>query len=369
MESIPRAITLVTSSMDAGGAERVASIMANYWVRNNCRISIVMLAGDANVPFYRLHPEIRVISLDLLSISPNFAFAIVWNLRRVWEIRRAIARTEPDFVISFVSETNILTIFAMMRSGVPTIVTEHTDPESWPLPPVWSWLRKFTYRLSTQVVVLNEYIQKFFWTNLRQSTVVIPNPVSTPEKLSDNASVTHKQIVAVGRFSVEKRFDVLLRAFGTISDQHKDWKLVVIGDGQLWSEIKQLAKSLNVNDRVILPGYMENTQAMLRASEIFVSTSVVEGFPMAICEAMACGLAVVAVEYNAGVKEIIDNEVSGLLVPPDDIQAVAAAIDRLICDSATRKRLGAKARVIVSMYNTDDVMLRWNQLLDGLGKA
>lgn len=371
MQRVVRRITLGTSSLQAGGAERVISTLANCWSADGVEVHIVTLSKESTQPFYRLDRRVVLTQLGVTHPSANAISAGISNIRRIMRLRRAIASTQPDVVISFLTETNVLTLMAMLGTKIPVIVAEHTDPNTCPVPWIWGQLRRLTYRFAKKVVVLNRHAHDYFRDQMRIETAVIPNPIIQPEGVRNiNERKDAKQIVSMGRFATEKRFDVLLRAFHRISEQYPDWKLTIIGDGPQLGDMHKLAKELGVSDKVSFPGVIDEPEMVLRQSNIFVSTSVLEGFPMALCEAMANGLAVISTEYNAGVRDIVEDDVNGLLVPPENEQAVAAAMDRLITNQDERERLGNAARSIVDKYGVDQVLAIWDSVFEQvLGKV
>ncbi|MDH3691790.1 MAG: glycosyltransferase, partial [Gammaproteobacteria bacterium] len=291
METADRRLTLVSSSLEAGGAERVASTLANRWSDRGISVHIITYSKESAEPFYELDPRIALTQLNIAHPSLNVVSAAISNVKRIIRLRRTILSSQPDVVISFLTETNVLTLMAMFGTRIPVIVTEHTDPEICRMSSVWSKLRGFTYRFANNVVVLNRHIQDYFWDRMRIRTTIIPNPIVQSEARRNVRQQHTKQIVSVGRFAAEKRFELLVRAFYRVSKRCPDWNLIIIGDGPQRPDIRELAEELGISDRVLLPGPTKDPEAVLRQSKIFVSTSVQEGFPMALCEAMANGLA------------------------------------------------------------------------------
>jgi glycosyltransferase involved in cell wall biosynthesis len=359
-------ITLVISSLGPGGAERVLATMANHWSAAGREVTVVTL-GDGE-PFYRLDPRVKRVDLALTGQSPTPAHAVWRNLGRVRRLRETLAALAPGVVISLIDQTNVLTLLAARPLGIPVIVTEHSDQLLGQIGVAWRGLRRWTYPGARRVVVLNERMRRRFAAWLGSRVVVIPNAVEAPGDTgpAGDPAAPVRTVVSMGRLGEEKRFDLLLRAFARVSPAHPDWRLLILGDGPLRAELEALRDSLGLRDRVELPGVVREPHAALRRGDLFVLASRTEAFPMALVEAMACGLAVIATEYHEGVREIVRDGVDGRLVAPGDPEALGAAMDHLMGDAAARGRLAARALEVRERFGVPSVMARWDHLLEGV---
>ena len=351
----------VIHALQPGGAERVASILANAWVAEGTTVTLLTLDGGEE-PFYRLDPRVRRLAAGPAFSSGSAVKAIGGNLTRIFRIRREVSRCRPDVVISFLTETNVDVLIATRGLGMPVIACEHTDPATCPIKPAWARLRRLTYPWAAAVVVLNERARRFFPPKVRG--VVIANPVLKPSAVATPAGLRDgRMIVAMGRMAPEKCFDRLVKAFAALAPRHPEWSLTILGDGAGRAALEGLCRELGVGSRVSLPGIVPEPQETLAQSAIFVSTSVLEGFPMAICEALGCGLPVVAAEYHSGVHEIIEQGENGIIVPAGDGYALEDAIERLIEKPEDRVRLGGNARTITETFGVSRVLGKWSCLL------
>ena len=180
-------------------------------------------------------------------------------------------------------------------------------------------------------------------------------------------SVRRPAIVAAGRFSREKGFDVLIEAFGLLASRHPDWTLTILGDGSERRALEAAIDRFGLRGRICLPGLVSRPAAVLRQAELFVCPSRVEGFPNALCEAMACGLAVIATATDGSLAILRHNQ-NGLLVPRDDHRALAAAMERLMTDGDLRSRLGQRAAEVTSRFALERILPQWEALLLPKGK-
>ena len=362
---MPMRITLVISTFAAGGAERVMSAMANYWAEQGEDITLITLSSQSN-DWYKLHPRVKRVGLGVLATSTHIGQAIRHNVRRVIWLRLALRRAHPDMVISFLDTTNVLTLMASWGLGIPVIVSERNDPHQQSIGLAWSGLRSLLYRHADSVVVQSCAIRD--WA-LRlpgiKAIYVIPNPVSPIRNGSEQASSRHGSshtIVAMGRLVRQKGFDILIEAFGRCAAKHSDWSLVILGDGPERASLQTFAADLGIADRVNLAGQFQEPATILKGADLFVLSSRYEGFPNALLEAMACQLPVVSTDCSSGgPRDIIRDGVDGILVPPDDMAALADAMDRLMANPDERRRLGAGALEVIERFSIEKVMTMWDE--------
>lgn len=336
--------------------------IANHWAAEGDAVTLLTFSSDA--PFYDLDPRIEAKRLSLLRDSADAGRGLIANLKRLWRLRGAIRTSAPDVVISFIDTTNVLTLLATRGLGVSVIVSEHNDPAVAPLGLVWNFLRRVTYPLADGVVLLTERARSHYPASVREKAVVIPNPVAVPLESSGGAPVIQRPaVMAMGRLSREKGFDILLRAFAKAREGRAVWSLVILGEGTLRQELEKLAAELGVKESVHMPGMVKNPYDYLRQADIFALSSRFEGFPVSLLEAMACGAAVVSFDCATGPREIIRDGVDGVLVPPEDEEALAEAMGRLMDGEGERRRLGEGAKRVVERYGIENVMRMWEDLL------
>jgi GalNAc-alpha-(1->4)-GalNAc-alpha-(1->3)-diNAcBac-PP-undecaprenol alpha-1,4-N-acetyl-D-galactosaminyltransferase len=362
-----RRLSLVISSLQAGGAERVLSRMASYWTARGHEVEIISFDRPDASPFYPLHAAVRVRGLDLLRDSRHPLEAL-WNTAvRVRHVRRAIEQHQPDAVISFLNQVNVVTLLATRGLGLPVIVSERTDPAKVPLATPWPALRRWTYRRATCVVMQTPEAAAYFENDPRIRMTVIGNPVApvpVPAPAASAPDVRGRSwITGVGRLEPEKGFDLLLQAFARIAPSHPSWALRIVGDGRERAALTELARTLNLADRVEFTGRVENVFPLLAAADLFVLSSRFEGFPNVLGEAMAAGLPVIAFDCPSGPRALIRHEIDGVLVPVEDVAGLAAAMDRLIANPAERAALAARAPEVVERYSEPAIMNRWEELL------
>ncbi|HET7328693.1 MAG TPA: glycosyltransferase family 4 protein [Nocardioidaceae bacterium] len=195
---------------------------------------------------------------------------------------------------------------------------------------------------------------------------------STPEYTGELSDQQHKVVVAAGRLSRSKGFDLLVDAWSQVAARHPDWQLRIYGEGSRRPDLEEQIRRLELQSSVRLMGFSTQLQAEMAASSVFVLSSRVEGYGMVLVEAMSCGVPVVSFDCPTGPRDIITHEVDGLLVPHRDVDGMAEAIIRMIeLGPEGRLKLGAAARESAQQRSPSVVVTRWEELLEGLlaGKA
>lgn len=358
-------LVLVISNMSLGGAQRVMSILINYWAKKGWQLTLLTM-DDGSVPhFFDVEESVKLVPLGLAGASTTLLTGLGNNLKRIYVLRKAIRQTKPDVVISFIDEMNVVTLLATRGLDLPVVVSEHCDPTMNPISKLWLQFRQWTYPLADQIIVLTQNAVSYFPQPLRNRISVIPNPTLPPEisKTVITQPLVRPAVIAMGRFVEQKRFDLLLQAFAKLNEHHPQWTLTILGDGELRPELESLRNQLGLSDRVYLPGSVKTPYNFLKQADLFVMSSYFEGFPMALCEAMACGLPVIYTDCPSGPREIIRDGIDGILVPNGDVEALAAAMSRLMSDAKERQRLAARAPEVLERFSLEKIMGMWEAVI------
>jgi glycosyltransferase involved in cell wall biosynthesis len=308
-----------------------------------------------------LHP--RVLAFGLKTAGP--VFSVVWQGRRTMWLRRTIRKIQPDAVLSFLTQTNILTVLATRGLATHTAISERNDPRLQRHRPRVEFMRRVVYPWA-DVVTANskgalDALQAFV---PKEKLAFLPNPLAD-QPSSEAFAFTAPTVITVGRLVEQKGIDVLLAAWAKVAASLPDWRLALVGDGPLADELKDQARKLGVVDSVDWVGHVSDPFPHLRGAKLFVMTSRFEGTPNALLEAMACGLPAVVSDASPGPCELIgtDESRAGLIVPVEDADATADAILRLARDETLRRRFGLAARERVRAHDADHAIDVWLRLL------
>jgi len=355
-------LVLIAADLGCGGAQRVLSIMANAWAEDGRRISFITFSDEAD-DFFQLDSRINRTSISAIgSSSGSLVVAILANFKRLFRLRRAIRKSRAPAVLAFVGVTNILTVLSTIGLGLHVVISERNDPARQSLGRPWNALRRLVYPRANVVTAnsrnavdtLNEFVSP-------EKVVYIPNPI-----VMQNSAEQHLRknvILHVGRLSRQKAQDVLLRAFARIANEVPDWRLCIVGTGALNDELRIQAEELVISTRIDWLSDIENMIALYQESSIFVLPSRFEGMPNALLEAMSCGMSVVVSDACDSAMEFVAEGESGLIVPVEDSEKLAAAMRRLIADPNLRDKLGSNAESRLSDFSVTAIFAQWDGIL------
>ncbi len=214
-----------------------------------------------------------------------------------------------------------------------------------------------------RIVVLTEEDKVTNWKKW-DNVSVIPNPVAFA---SDEISkLNNNVIVTLGRLENQKNYSSLINSFKIINRIHPNWLLEIYGSGSQQDKLQLLIDELELRDTVYLKGTTNNATRELTNASIFALSSIMEGLPLVLVEAMECGLPVVSYQCPCGPKDIITDGVDGFLVPVGDEQMMADRICILIEDEELRRKMGAAAKEKAKKYHIDNITKQWMNLFEEL---
>lgn len=357
-----RRILLAVSSLSCGGAERVISELAGALAQRH-HVGVLTLA-PASSDHYSLPPAVERIALNLLWDSKNLYQAVRGNIRRNRMIRHAVRGYAPDAVVSFIEQTNVRVLTALLGTGVPVIVSERIDPRRYDVGRMWNLARRLMYPFAARVVVQTPGVANWAGDLVGHRRVcVIPNFVRPlPPPVTNGRAEDF--ILAVGRLDVQKGHDLLIQAFARSGLPAKGLRLVILGEGPARPFLERLVDELGLSGVVHLAGVVRDPERWMARATVFVLASRYEGFPNALLEAMAMGCPVIATDCESGPREIVRDGVDGLLVPTDSIEELALALRRLLRDAELRLRLGSAAVEVRRRFARERIVQQWQALIE-----
>ena len=355
--------TAIIADLGPGGAQRVLVALLNAWAEAGRAVTLITL--DDTPSFYPIDDRVHWVPLALTGNSRGLIQALGANFARIRALRQAIAESPAPAILSFGDTANVLALIASRGLGRRVVISERVDPRHHPLPRAWQVARRLTYPFADLVTGQTGPVTEWLG-GLSKHTLCIPNPVAAQamaiEGIPDQKSRT---IAAAGRLVPQKGFDLLIEAFAALDAP--DWNLVIHGEGPDREALTAKADALGLGARFSLPGNVTDLPAHLATASLFVLSSRYEGFPNVLCEAMACGLPVIAFDCPSGPADIIRPEIDGLLVKPQDVAGLTEALSRLIADASLRRALAAQAPDIVDRFGLDAILKQWDGALDGDG--
>ena len=324
-----------------------------------------------SLDLYPLHPGVKRIALELAGESRNVVAGLWRNLHRVRALRRVLRQVQPDIALALMSTASVILALATRGlANVCAIGSERTHPPQFPLGAQWEALRRSTYGRLAAVVALTQESAEWLRQHTRAQRVrIIPNmalrplAVQAPRLIPETVCVVDRHILlAVGRLDKVKGFDWLLQAFTALARKYYNWDLAVLGEGPERRALETQVQSSGLGGRVFLPGRAGNVGEWYERADLYVMSSRFEGFPNTLAEAMAHGLPAVSFDCDTGPRGIIRPEVDGLLVPPGNVDALTAALDRLMGDAALRAQFAARAVEARERFSMERIAGMWEEL-------
>ena len=353
-------IAFVIPTLGSGGAERVVSTLSNI-LCNSFEVHIICLIKTK--PFYKINDNIHVhYCLAANNDSPNIVTAVLNNVKLIRKINSIIKKNDIDILLGFLTSANVLSVIAGKLQNIPVIISERNNPKNDFVPKMWKKLRDFFFPLADVIVVQTESAKSFYQKTINSNKItIIPNPISTdftPEAVTDSNHNSKKNIVLnVGRLHPQKAQDVLIRAFS--NSQNKNWMLYLVGEGESRNDLETLISTLNLKEKVKLLGSVEEIQKVYSEAKIFAFSSIFEGFPNALIEAMHFGLPCISTNCPTGPSELIYDGENGFLINVNDTKALTDKLNILMEDSELRISFGQKAQSTVSKFNAENIAQEW----------
>ncbi len=368
MKAPNRILYLITSS-GTGGAENLFKEIIRRLDRQRfdplfCSLRPVGSTADeiaqAGVPVFSL----------AMSETPNAAEMI-----RGWSKLRVIYRDHSvDLVQTSLYRANVLAVLASgMSHSMPKVVTsQHSlSPLSGKLSVL---MTRHAHRFSDRVVAVSNAVRRYMIESEQipsEQIVVIPNGVDTRRFQTSDSTATRKSlgladeelvIGAAGRLTRVKGFDVLIEAVRQLRSQGTRARLLIAGEGPERQHLQELIDRSGLRDQARLLGLREDLATLYSVFDIFVLSSRREGSPSVVLEAMAAECPVVASSVG-GVPEIIEDGLSGILVPSDDAGSLADALATLAHAESKRQHLAANGRARVQKeFDLDRITVRYEEL-------
>lgn len=367
-------LTVLIPNMRCGGAERVTSLMVNGLSRRGYRITLMTLAGPED-PFYALDGAVSVVPLGREGEAAQSAGTPGSVLGRVGKIQGVLDRVRPDAVVGIMTECNVLAVLAtriMGRHPCRVLLSEHIHPATTCRRTVAVSARLATFPFADAIVPCSREMAGWYERWLPRPPVVpIQNPAVLgerpydPEARSMAAEIGRgKWVLSMGRLAEQKGFDRLIDALALVEpDLRRHWTVGIVGDGPLKGRLQRRIEARNLDGEVVFLGRYCDPYPVLRAGEAFVMSSRYEGFPIALTEAMACGLPAVSFDCPTGPSEIIRHDVDGLLVPDGDVEGLAEALERLMSDDRLRRQMAERALEVRERFGLEGFLDRWEELI------
>lgn len=362
-------LLVLVDQMAVGGGGRVASIMLRGLAANGHEI---LLETDVSKGFlYEIPESVKTVQVQYTPGHTDLPGRIKQFIRRIKGRRNNIRNFKPDAIVAYLPLQFTDALLANIGTGIPLIVSDHTamsrDLGKWT-----NFIRHHLYGLADCATILTEKDRRYLGKRVKYKEVVY-NPLTFPpiDNLDDYAA-RRKNILCVGRVSSwdVKGFDRIIRIWGHIAAQYPEWTLEIAGPGSddKIAQLMSMARDAGCADSLKFLGNIAEIKDLYRESSIFALPSRVEGFPMALIEAMSQGCACVSFDLDGAISEIANDNEDCLIAPDNDLDAFEQRLVELLDSADLRKSIASAAIKNISEYSEQRFIDQWQQILNRLTK-
>ena len=355
----PIPLLFLVTNFDRGGAEKIVARLAAGLPRDKYAVRVAALQGRS----WAIGDDLAKVSIP----AHDMGMACKWDPRVVLRLAHLLRRQRIQILFTFIFHPTLLGRVVGWVCGVPIRVSSERVM-AWE-GPARRLLNRWTAPLSTHIVAVSERVAVYAAREFRipsERLSTIPNGVDLdhfrPTRRPGDG--TRFVIGCTARLHKKNDHATLLRAFATVAARSPQAKLLLVGRGPEEAHLKALADELGIASRASFVGEQPDVAPYLLQMDLYVQSSVAEGMPNSVLEAMATGLPVVATAVGGTPDAVIDNE-TGLLVPPGDPSALADAVLRLLSDQRLAESFGRAGRARAEAHLDERLMLRrMEHLLD-----
>lgn len=378
-------IVFWVNNLGKGGAQRVTSVLANRLIKDN---NVTVVYRDSDSCVYDIDPKIKTVFIKDYqnNHTPNFAQKkenIIFRIKRrflkgkelkklnklyyfyqvpaSW-FKRYLDENPCDVIYSFMVGPNIN--LTMVKTNAKTILSERNYPAVPLLETDPVEVRNKYYPKGDIIVFQTEEMKNMFSPEVVKKSVVIPNPIK--ENLPLPFEGERQKIIAnyCSLDRPQKNLQYLFKAFDMVAEKYPDYKLVVYGYGELNPVAREALETAKNKEKITVLPFDPNLHEKIKDYAMFVMTSDFEGMPNSLIEAMGIGLPVISTDCKGGgAKALINNHKNGIIVPRDDINAVADAIEFYIENPEKAKEYAKEALKVREELSVDKIAEKWLALI------
>ena len=373
--------------INKAGVERIMTQKINYLAETGHDISLLTTDQNNQPLSFPISKNVHYLSVSApIPSRTDYSFfkwlSSFYNARSVFSkvINSIVIEELPDIIICTTYSFDVLDILTRIchKKHIKLIIESHIQLTNVFMQPRLAYNSILSFygkihdnyilhhirRASMLVCLTNEDMKS--WKKLHIDNVyVIPNMITIQPPVTIDYSI--KRVIAVGRYSDQKGFDMLIKAWGKLSPKYHDWHLYIFGNEDR-VPYEEMAKTEKCQDTCHCMPVTEDIATEYGKSSIFVMSSRYEGMPLALIEAMSSGLACVSFNCPNGPSDIINDGTDGFLAKNGDINDLTTKIEYLICNESLRSQIGIRAKQNIERYSPDAIMqqniLLYNKILN-----
>lgn len=349
-------ITIVIGGIaDGHGTDRAVVNLANSLCEygSDCKVQIVSCCTpEGTKSYFPLHESVQIFNLGL-NLKNKFNY-----IKLVKELTKICKETKADFILGTTHALNSILV-KVNAKGLKKIGCEHMNYGAAPF--YSKFVRRLAYPKLDAVVLLTEADRAHY--GFCKNTYVIPNCVIVHKEAS---TCENKIMLAVGRYTYQKGFDMLIDAFALAHSKSLEWKLRIVGGGEEKELLKKKIAEHKLENFVTLVPFTKNIQAEYLEAGMYLLSSRFEGFVLVLVEAKDAGLPTIAYDCPEGPADIVCDGKDGFLVKPNDVSAFAERMVQLANDEKLRKQFGSYGKEDIKRISPENVFNMWDKLFKKL---
>jgi len=344
-------IGFLVGSISFGGGERILLSLIENFKQHGHEILLYTYNKEWKNSHYA-----RLYSVNILNNNP---IGITGKIKAIKEFNITLKQTRPECVIVFNLALAEIAAISCKLTKTTIITSERVDPHYLPKSTIHRILKLITYTLCDGIIFQTTEVQHFFPKHIQKKGVVISNPIMDTLPPVNISSNFRKEIVAVGRLSKEKNWEMLLFAFSKI-EKMADYKLIFYGDGPEKEKLTTLTHQLSIEKNVQFEGTVDSVYNKIHNADILVLTSNHEGMPNALIEGMAMGLLCISTNFKSGgAKALITHKKNGILIPTNDVKSLIYYINYYINNPMEKDAIKKEAIKIRNNLNKEKIISEW----------
>jgi len=363
LKSKPQNICILVESLAGGGAERSAALLTQMLTEAGYAVHLVTIIDKIGYEFSG--------KLYNLGKYKNATNGIFNKLKRFQHFKKYLHEQNIDVVLDFRMRRNALKEFLIQRylyPGFKVVFMVRSSHLNYYFPKP-DFVAKRLFK-NAELCVLTEAMKQSIEQRFGfEKIMVLPNAVDLSTYQQDFAfpkDVLRPYILASGRLQKGvKQFDKLIETYAKSELPKLGIDLYILGQGEMLSELQQLAEDLKIADKIIFKGFVKHPEKYVANALFTVLCSAFEGFPRVILESLACGTPVIATDCPTGPRELLDGT-NGILVPHQDFDALRQAMNKLALDEPTRNRFKAASQKSIRKFDITQVTPQWQSYLNAL---
>jgi len=357
-------IVFLVVNLACGGVERTVSYLSEYFAENGHNTAIICVSDEQ---FYDISKKVKLIKLNIPSACSNFFERIINILKRFIEIGKVLKDEKPDCVVCLDAAMLRFIYFQHKFGKFKVITSERNNPL---MDTMEKKLIKYrAFRQSDGIVFQTERARRCFPPEIANKGVVIPNAVGNPLVFQIVMPEKRRKVItAAGRLTRQKDYPTMLKAFKVFHEKHPDFRLEIYGDGEEKMKYIDLAVALGIRSYVDFKGNIKDAIIPISTSSCFVMSSLYEGMPNALMEAMAVGVPCISTDCPFGPSELIKDGFNGILVPVGNYKALADAMCRMVENTDFAERCALNAKKILDVHNVSAISQMYLDYIDEIVK-